>query len=119
MTGTENTRFLEAQEKYIETRLNRYLGEMYKECMKVAESYIRKYARACRISICTKELAHESTTYLICRYATDSGFRVKNMPGYLSLCCKHVLFRDKEWDMRKVSFEDWMRATGEADYDGQ
>jgi hypothetical protein len=114
MTGTHNIRFAQVQEEYIKTRDSKYLEEMYKICVELAGNYIRKYARQRGLYLNIAELAHDSAVYIIGRYIDKPHFRLEPLSGYLFLCCNSTMWRDKEWDRRKVSFDDWMRASEEA-----
>jgi hypothetical protein len=114
MTGTHNIRFAELQEKYLETREGRYLGEMYLVCAELAANYIRKYARSRGLRLDTDTLAHDSASCLIDIYIRKPGFRVEPLSGYLYRCCNSTMWSDKTWNRRTVSLEDWTRASGEA-----
>jgi hypothetical protein len=107
--GTHNKQFAHVQEEYFKTRDNKYLAEMYLLCAEVAENCIRKYARDRRIRLPINDLAHDTAAYVITKYFENANFKLDPMPGYIKLCTKAFLYKDKEWNRRKVSFEDWMR----------
>jgi hypothetical protein len=113
MTGSHNTCFALVQEEYLKKRDEKSLGEMYRISVELASNYIRKYARNRYLRLNVAELAHDSTANLIARYIDKTDFRVEPLSAYLFRCCNTTMWRDKEWNKRKVSFEDWMRATGE------
>jgi hypothetical protein len=111
MTGTHNIRFAHIQEEYFKTRDNKHLTEMYLLCAEVAANCIGKYARTHRLALNIDEFAHDTATYVINRYLENAQFKLDPMTGYILLCTKGVMFRDKNWNKRKVSFEDWMQGT--------
>jgi hypothetical protein len=113
MTGTHNIQFSQVQVEYLKAYERKYLDEMYRICADLAAIYIQKYARGRNLRLDTAELAHDSAAYLIGRYIENPGFKLEPLSGYLFRCCNGVMWRDKEWNRRKVSFEDWMRVTGE------
>jgi hypothetical protein len=113
MTGPHNIRFSQAQEKYFEKREGKYLREMYVICAELSAVYIAKYAAGRHLSLNVDELSHDSASYVIARYLQKPDFRLNPLSGYLFRCCNSVMWRDKAWDKRKVSFEDWMGTEGE------
>jgi hypothetical protein len=109
MTGTHNIRFAGIQEEYLKTGDKRHLTGMYLLCAEVAANCIKKYCRERRLYLPVDELAHDTATYVINRYLKDADFKLNPMTGYVLLCSKGIMFADKNWNRRKVSFEDWMR----------
>jgi hypothetical protein len=114
MAGMHNERFALLQEKYLEARDSRLLGKMYGICVELAMNYIKKYARQRGLRLDAEEPAHDSAAYIIGRYIKDSSFKLEPLSGYLFLCCNSAMWRDKDWNKRTASFEDWMRPNGEA-----
>jgi hypothetical protein len=46
------------------------------------------------------------------RYLRDAAFKLEPNAAatYIFHCCNTTMWHDKEWNKRKVSFEDWMEA---------
>jgi hypothetical protein len=88
---------------------------MYRICAELAAIYISKYARGRHLRLDTADLAHDSAASLIARYIDKPDFKLELLSGYLFRCCNTTMWRDKEWNKRKVSFEDWME--GQESYD--
>jgi hypothetical protein len=105
----EELQYMALQAKYLETRDNMFLDKMYLMCLEIATRYIKKVASARKIYLEVNDLAHDATSYVICRYINDLNFRLNPMAPYIFLACKSAMSRDKTWNMRKVSFEDWMQ----------
>jgi hypothetical protein len=108
MKETHNERFAMVEARYLETRDNTYLGEMYLICVDLAVKFIGKITK----KYCSPddEAVHDSALYLIDRYLKDPGFRLsEKMSGYFYYYCLHAVHADSAWDKRKVSFEDWMQ----------
>jgi hypothetical protein len=109
MKGPQNIQFACSQEKYFKTKDNRYLTEMYLLCAEVAANCIKSYAWRHHIYLNVDELAHDVAATVINRYLENTNFKIDSMIGYVFLRTKGILFKDKEWEKRKVSFEDWMQ----------
>jgi hypothetical protein len=113
MSRMENTRFMEAQEEYALTGNGKFLGEIYLIFKGIAAAYIKKYERGHGIRLNTEELAHDCASLVIRRYLDNPDFTINPnaLQFYISKCCKNSLFQDKDWEMRKVSYDDWMAGT--------
>jgi hypothetical protein len=79
---------------------------MYRLCVEVASNYIRKYARTRGLQLNIPELSHDSSIYAIEQYLKKPGFRIRYIAAYMRLGAIKNMFRDKEWDQRKMSFDD-------------
>jgi hypothetical protein len=81
---------------------------MYLLCAEVAKNCIRKHSKTYRLNLNVEELAHDTATYVINKYMENAKFKLDPMTGYIFLASKGIMFKDKNWNKRKVSFEDWM-----------
>jgi hypothetical protein len=103
---THNERYERVQEKYLETRDQGLLEEMYGICAELAGNYIRKYARQRGLRLDAEELAHDSAVYVIEQYLKKPAFRVGRISAYIHFGCVKSLFRDKERERRETLWED-------------
>jgi hypothetical protein len=111
--GTHNDRFAWLQDKYLATREEAYLSNMYTLCAELADFYIKKFYGTAGRTLDIQELAHESAVQIISQFLENHDSRIKRLSAYLFFCCKNVMSRNRIRDKRAVSLEDWMRETGE------
>jgi hypothetical protein len=104
----EELQYMALQAEYLETRNNMFLNKMYLMCLEIAARYIKKVASSRKICMEVNEFAHDAATYVTCRYIKDPEFKLNPMVPYVFLACKSAMSRDNTWNMRKVSYEDWM-----------
>jgi hypothetical protein len=106
MTGTYNARFLEAQEKYLETRDKKYLDRMYRVCLETAKRFVSVLTRRFGLPYMNiDELAHDASVILINLYIEKQKFKVKSINASLNFCCMKAMARDKTWNKKTVSME--------------
>jgi hypothetical protein len=79
---------------------------MYRLCVEMASNYIRKYARGKGLRLDIPELSHDSAIYAIEQYLRKPGFRIKSISTYMYFGCLKTLFQDKQWEQRRVSYEE-------------
>jgi hypothetical protein len=109
MKETHNERFAMVEARYLETRDNTYLGEMYRICVDLAAIFISgSSSRSLYLDI--HDLAHDAALELLEIYTRKPDFRLSDhLSGYLFPCCLSVMKKEWNWNKRKVSFEDWMQ----------
>jgi hypothetical protein len=108
LAKTHNKQFLELQADYLRTGDGKYLSRMYRLCVDMAGNYIRKYARERRLKLDVAELSHDSAVFVIERYLKEPGFKIDRISAYMYFGCVKNLYRDKEWEQRRVSYDDYM-----------
>jgi hypothetical protein len=104
---THNETFEELQEQYLKTRDNKTLGKMYELLKKMAYNYIANYCKKKGVRLSIEEKAHDSALYVIEKYLKKPDFYIKKASAYIYFGVLKSLFKNKEREMREVSFEQY------------
>jgi hypothetical protein len=102
-----NEIFEELQTKYLETRDNKTLGQMYSIAKEAAYNYIRKYCKSHGLyNLDIDELSHEASLYVIEQYLRKPEFSVGKISAYIHFGTMKALFKDKTTEMNEVSYDE-------------
>jgi hypothetical protein len=105
---THNEIYEELQNKYLETRDNKILGQMYCVAKEAATNYIRKYCKQRGLfNLDINELSHDAALFVIEQYLKKQNFKVGKISAYIYFGVKKVLFKDKDIEMRELSYEQY------------
>jgi hypothetical protein len=104
---THNEQYESLQIKYLETRHNKILGEMYLIAKEAASSYIRNYCnqRGLR-NLDIDELSHSAAIFVIEQYLKKPEFKVEKISAYIYFGVQKSLFRNKDIEIWEVSYDE-------------
>jgi hypothetical protein len=103
---THNEIYEELQNKYLATRDKEILGKMYCVAREAARNYLKKYCRNHGLyNLDVEELSHDAALFVIEQYLRKSDFKVEKISAYIHFGVKKVLFKDKDIEMRELSYE--------------
>ena len=104
-----NTLFADCQEKYLRTRNNKCLAEMYSILHDYYCNLFINYTHRKGLFWTDDEIrdkAHEAATRLVERFITNPEFKVElSLTAYGHWEMVWVLYHDKDYEMNRVSFD--------------
>jgi hypothetical protein len=104
---THNEQYEVLQNKYLETKDSKVLGEMYLIAKEAAFNYIRKYCEQRGLfHLDIQEKSHEAATFVIEQYLKKPEFKVENISSYIYFGVKKVLFKNSKIEMRELSYDE-------------
>jgi uncharacterized protein (UPF0128 family) len=103
---TDNEKYEEIQEEYLENRDNKSLTELYYLCVKLAKKYLSKYCRKKGISLNIEEKSHDAAVFVIEQYLKKPEFKVNRISAYIYFGVIKNLYKDKHIEMSEVSYEE-------------
>jgi hypothetical protein len=109
VTGKHNIQFAKLQDEYLATRDAKILNKMYLVCADLAIIYMRKQAFSLSHYIDFSEVAHESATYIICRYITKPDFKLTILSAYIFRCCNSAISQKLKQNKREIFFGDYIK----------
>jgi hypothetical protein len=105
---THNEIYEKLQQKYLINRDKKTLGEMYLIAKEASRNYLLKYCRTRGIHLNIDELSHDSSMFVIEQYLRKPDFKVGKISAYIHFGVKKVLFKDKDIEMRELSYEQYI-----------
>jgi hypothetical protein len=105
---THNEIYNELQNKYLETRDKKTLGEMYLIAKAAAYNYIKKYCQSHGLyNLDINELSHDSALFVIEQYLRKPEFKVEKISAYIHFGTRKALFKDKDIEQNEISYEQY------------
>jgi hypothetical protein len=105
---THNEIYEKLQQEYLNSRDNKVLGQMYCVAKEAAKNYIKKYCQSHGLfNLDINELSHDSALFVIEQYLRKPEFKVLKISAYIHFGVKKVLFKDKDIEMRELSYEQY------------
>jgi hypothetical protein len=108
---TDNERYDQLQDAYMERRDTGLLVEMYQVAKHAAHQYLLKYCRNKKIHLEVLDLAHDAAMYIIEQYLKPKVFRVQRLSAYIYFGVIKVLYRDYKKGLVVISYEEWLETT--------
>jgi hypothetical protein len=106
---TDNERYDQLQDAYLELRDAGLLIEMYQIAKHAARNYIRNYCLHKKLHLEVPELAHDAAMYLIEQYLKPKVFRIKRLSAYIYFGVIKVLYRDYKKGVSIISYDEWLK----------
>jgi hypothetical protein len=103
---THNEQYDSLQSEYLKTRDNAVLGKMYEVAKQAAFNYLQKYCNKRGIKLDNKELSHDAAMFVIEQHLKKPEWFVIKISAYIHFGVIKVLYKDKEREMREVSYEE-------------
>jgi hypothetical protein len=104
---THNEIYGELQNKYLETRDNKVLGQMYCVAKNCAYNYIKKYCQSHGLyNIDISEKSHDAALFVIEQYLKKSEFKVDRISAYIHFGVQKSLFKNKDTEINEVSYDE-------------
>jgi hypothetical protein len=105
---THNEQYEKLQQEYLINRDNRILGKMYEIAKAAAFNYIKKYCQSHGVfHLDITEKSHDAALFVIEQYLKKQNFKAGKISAYIHFGVKKVLFKDKDIEMRELSYEQY------------
>jgi hypothetical protein len=104
-----NEQYEALQTKYMKTKDNKILGDMYSIAKQCAFNYIRKYCQQKGLHhLDIEEKSHEAALFVIEQYLKKPEFKVEKISAYVYFGVRKTLFKNKDIEQMEVSYDEIM-----------
>jgi hypothetical protein len=101
-----NEIYEELQNKYMETKDNKILGQMYSVAKNCAYNYIKKYYQSHGLyNFDISEKSHDAALFVIEQYLKKPEFKIDKISAYVYFGVQKSLFKNKDIEMNEVSYD--------------